>query len=210
MWGVLAAIALIPSPPVLVPQLARAAAGEVAGFRDAALTAAAGLPDRWVVIGAGARGDVIGPHSRGTFAGYGVDVPVTLSPQAPDTVSALPLCALIAGWLRGQASPAASAEVRVYATDLDAAAAMAAGRALRAEIDGTDAPIGVLVVADGANTITPPAPLPGLTLLLIPLAGQTITGAQVDGEVAPLQTLAGHAAVVLPPKGGRVVPTTRP
>ena len=56
MWGVLAAIALIPSPPVLVPQLARAAAGEVAGFRDAALTAAAGLPDRWVVIGAGARG----------------------------------------------------------------------------------------------------------------------------------------------------------
>lgn len=64
--------------------------------------------------------------------------------------------------------------------------------------------------ADDAVTITPPAPLPGLTLLLIPLAGQTITGAQVDGEVAPLQTLAGHAAVVLPPKGGRVVPTTRP
>ena len=158
MWGVLAAIALIPSPPVLVPHLAGAAAGEVAGFRDAALTAAAGLPDRWVVIGAGARGDVIGPHSRGTFAGYGVDVPVTLSPQAPDTVSALPLCALIAAWLRGQASPAASAEVRVFATDLDAAAAMAAGRALRAEIDGTDTPIGVLVVADGANTITPPAP----------------------------------------------------
>ena len=35
---------------------------------------------------------------------------------------------------------------------------MAAGRALRAEIDGTDTPIGVLVVADGANTITPPRP----------------------------------------------------
>ena len=150
MWGVLAAIALIPSPPVLVPHLAGAAAGEVAAFRDAALTAAAGLPDRWVVIGAGARGDVIGPHSRGTFAGYGVDVPVTLSPHAPDTVSALPLCALIAGWLRGQASPAASVEVRVYATDLDGAAAMAAGRALRAEIDETETPIGVLVVADGA------------------------------------------------------------
>ena len=157
MWGVLAAIALIPSPPVLVPHLAGAAAGEVAGFRDAALTAAAGLPDRWVVIGAGARGDVIGPHSRGTFAGYGVDVPVTLSPQAPDTVSALPLCALIAGWLRGQASPRpaprSASRDRPRRRRRDGRGPRAAGRDRR---DRT--PIGVLVVADGANTITRPRP----------------------------------------------------
>ncbi len=158
MWGVLAAIALTPSPPVLLPQLAGAAAAEVAAFRDGAIAVAAGLPDRWVVIGVGADNGVVGPHVRGTFAGYGVDVPVTLSPEAPDTVGALPLCALIAGWLRAQANPAAHAEVRVYGHDLGADAAVAEGRALRAEIDAIDAAVGVLVVADGANTLTPPAP----------------------------------------------------
>lgn len=158
MWGVLAAIALTPSPPVLVPQLAGTAAAEVAAFRDGAIAVAAGLPDRWVVIGVGPRTDVIGPRARGTFAGYGVDVPVTLSPEAPDTVSALPLCALIAGWLRAQANPVADAEVRVYDRDLGADAAVAEGRALRVEIDATDAAVGALVVADGANTLTPPAP----------------------------------------------------
>lgn len=158
MWGVLAAIALTPSAPVVVPQLAGAAADEVADLRDAAIAAAAALPDRWVVIGVGAADQFIGPRVRGTFAGYGVDLPVTLSPEATATVSALPLCALFAGWLRAQANPAASAEVRVYAGDHGVDAAVVRGRALRAEIDEADGPIGVLVVADGANTLTPPAP----------------------------------------------------
>ncbi|WP_059020399.1 hypothetical protein [Mycobacterium sp. M26] len=154
----LTAIALTPSAPVLVPELAGTAAAEVAEFRDAALAAAADLPAQWVVLGVGPATEVIGPQTAGTFAGYGVDVPVALSPQAPAAVSALPLCALFAGWLRGQANPAARAEVRVYAADLDAQAALAAGRALRAELNARDAAVGVLVVADGANTLTPPAP----------------------------------------------------
>ena len=158
MCGVLSAIALTPSAPVLVPQLAGAAADEVAEFRAAALAAAAELPDRWIVIGVGPHDQVIAPDTRGTFAGYGVDVAVTLSPDAPATVSALPLCALFAGWVRGQANPAARAQVRVYRADLDADAALGLGRALRTEIDAADEPIGVLVVADGANTLTPPAP----------------------------------------------------
>ncbi|MGZ8801978.1 MAG: hypothetical protein ACXWZL_04985, partial [Mycobacterium sp.] len=36
--------------------------------------------------------------------------------------------------------------------------ALAFGRELRAEIEHTDDPVGVIVVADGANTLTPPAP----------------------------------------------------
>lgn len=158
MWGVLAAIALIPSAPVLVPQLAGTAADEVTGFRDAAISVAGALPDRWVVIGVGAAEEVLGPGTRGTFAGYGVDVPVTLSPEASEPVSSVPLCALMAGWLRGRANPAATAEIRVYAGDLGVDAAVARGRGLRAEIDEADTPIGVLVVADGANTVTPSAP----------------------------------------------------
>jgi aromatic ring-opening dioxygenase LigB subunit len=48
--------------------------------------------------------------------------------------------------------------VRVYAAHHDTDAAIASGRRLRAEIDEAVDPIGVLVVADGAHTLTPPAP----------------------------------------------------
>ena len=102
--------------------------------------------------------DVVGPTAVGTFAGYGVDVRVALSPDTADAPAELPLCALIAGWVRGQANPEARAEVRVYAADHDVDAALARGRRLRAEIDEAADPVGVLVVADGAHTLTPPAP----------------------------------------------------
>ncbi|WP_445169811.1 hypothetical protein ACTXG7_11130 [Mycolicibacterium sp. Dal123E01] len=154
----LSAIALTPSAPVLVPELAGSATAEVAEFRTAALAATAELPDRWIAIGVGPHDQTIGPDAGGTFAGYGVDVPVSLSPDAPTAVSPLPLCALFTGWLRGHSNPAARAEVRVFRADHSVEAAVAAGRLLRAEIDGADEPIGVLVVADGANTLTPPAP----------------------------------------------------
>jgi hypothetical protein len=160
---VLTAIALTPSAPVLVPELAGAAATEVAGFRAAALAAAATLPDRWIAVGVGPADAVIEPDVRGTFAGYGADVGVALSPaagpdpHAPDP-QALPLCALFAGWLRGQVNPQARVQVRVYAADHSPDTAIACGRALRAEIDTAAEPIGVLVIADGANTLTQSAP----------------------------------------------------
>ncbi|AKK30447.1 hypothetical protein [Mycobacterium sp. EPa45] len=154
----LSAVVLTPSAPVLVPELAGAAAAEVADIRAAAVAAAAELPDRWIAIGVGPGDQLIEPDARGTFAGYGVDVPVALSPDPGGQASALPLCALYTGWLRGRANPCARAQVRVYDAEHDAATAIGYGRALRAEIDATDAPVGVLVVADGANTLTPPAP----------------------------------------------------
>jgi hypothetical protein len=157
---VLGAIAIVPSAPVLVPELAGAAAAEVADLSAAVIEAAALLPSCWIVIGTGRADDMVGPdgpNSMGSFAGFGVDVPVGLSPRA-DQPGELPLCALIAAWVRGQARPEASAQVRVYRDDRDADAALALGRQLRAEIDRSTDPIGVLVVADGANTLTPAAP----------------------------------------------------
>lgn len=127
-------------------------------MRAAALAAAAALPARWIAVGAAADDRVIEPATRGTFAGYGVDLAVTLAPDAPGTVSALPLCALFAGWLRGQINPGGQVQVRAYASGLDVKAAVARGQELRAEIDRVAEPIGVLVVADGATTLTPPAP----------------------------------------------------
>jgi hypothetical protein len=155
---VLSAVAIIPSAPVMVPELAAAAAEELAELREAVFTAVGSLPSRWIAVGVGAADAVLGPDVAGTFAGYGVDRRVTLSPGAVDTPRELPLCALIAGWVRGQVKPETRAEVRVYAADHDVNAALARGRRLRAEIDEAVDPVGVLVVADGAPTLTPPAP----------------------------------------------------
>lgn len=152
----LAAIALTPSAPVLVPELAHGAP-EAALVRAAARKATAALGARWIAIGVGPVEQVCA-HARGTFAGYGVDVRVALDPEAPSAVTAMPLCALIAGWLRGAVNPAAAVTVRVFAPGLDGPAALHCGRLLRAEIDRDPEPVGVLVVADGANTLTPSAP----------------------------------------------------
>ena len=142
----------------MVPELAGAAAAELAGLREAVFAAAASLPARWIAVGAGPTDAVVGPQSVGTFAGYGVDLAISLSPGTAEAPRDLPLCALIAGWVRGQVKPDAVVEVRAYADDLDADAAVLRGRALRAEIDQAADQIGVLVVADGANTLTAPAP----------------------------------------------------
>lgn len=154
----LSAIAIVPSAPVMIPELAGGAADEVADLRQAVITAAASLPARWVALGVGPADAVVGPECAGTFAGYGVDVRITLSPRAPGAADELPLCALITGWIRGNAQPAARAEVRVYHADHDVDAALAAGRRLRAEIDEAADPVGVLVVADGVHTLTAAAP----------------------------------------------------
>jgi hypothetical protein len=155
---VLSAIAIIPSAPVMVPEVAANAADELAEVRQAVFTAAGSLPRRWIGVGVGAADAVLGPDEVGTYAGYGVDVRVTLSPAAADAPTELPLCALITGWVRDQANPQARADVRVYSADHDVDAALARGRRLRAEIDEAADPVGVLVVADGAHTLTPPAP----------------------------------------------------
>ena len=158
----LSAIAIVPCAPVLVPQLAGAAAAEVADLTAAVLAAAALLPSRWVAVGPGRADEVLGPNgpnSMGTFAGFGVDVPVRLSPHGGGVGPVeFPVCALLAAWVRGQVRPEAGVQARVYRGDHDADTALARGRQLRAEIDRETDPVGVLVVADGANTLTPAAP----------------------------------------------------
>jgi hypothetical protein len=155
---VLNAIAIVPATPVLVPQLVGAAADEVADLREAVVAAAGSLPPRWLAIGVGPDDAVYGSDCVGTFAGYGVDVPVALGPGPVGGPVELPLCALVAGWIRGQATPDAGIEVHAYAAAHPVGGALARGRALRAQLEESPEPIGVLVVADGVNTLTPAAP----------------------------------------------------
>lgn len=208
----LSAVAIVPSAPVMVPELAAGAAPELADLLAAVFAAADSLPARWLAIGVGSTDAFFAPDRVGTFAGYGVDVWVSLSrmPAAgsasltgstreiialvaeglsnreiadrlsmsvrsveghlyrvaqrtdlrpdPAEPAELPLCALIAGWVRGRVNGDARVSVQVCAGSQDADAAVARGRQLRAGIDESRDPVGVLVVADGANTLTPPAP----------------------------------------------------
>ncbi|MCB0949080.1 MAG: hypothetical protein KDB44_07340, partial [Mycobacterium sp.] len=154
----LSAIAIVPSAPVMVPELAAMAVTETEQLRAAAISAVTALPPRWIGIGVAATDRVAGPDAIGTFAGYGADVRVGLSDGAVAAALPpvqLPLCVLIAAWLRGLAPAGASAQVRAYCDDHELGAALGFGRQLRTELEHTEDPVGVLVVADGANTLSP-------------------------------------------------------
>ncbi len=116
----------------------------------------------WTAIGvaeAGGAAVELPAESLGTFRGFGVDVRVGLSEGAAgDPDPEMPLAALVAGWLRGRSAPAASARVRVLAADTPARDCVRLGAQLRAEFDASPVPQGLLVVADGANTLTDKAP----------------------------------------------------
>lgn len=170
-YGVFCVAALVPSPPMLVPALCGHAAApdtasgeEPAVLRAAVLAAAAELADvadHWTVIGAAGAAADYGPETAGTFRGFGAELRVTLSDSVPATAAAdarLPLPVLIAGWLREQVAPAARIRARVLAHDTTPAQAAAAGAALRADLDTTGEPRAVLVVADGAATLTVASP----------------------------------------------------
>ena len=201
----LSGIAIVPSAPLLVPELAGAVAAEVTDLVAAVLAAAALLPARWTVVGTGERDAVLGPETTGTFAGFGADLPVRLSPRAePGGPADLPVCALLGAWVRGQVRPDAAAQAHIYSAIHDAETALAHGRRLRAKIDRSPEPIGVLVVADGANTLTPAAPggyHPGNADAQLALGEALATGdvaaltrlpRQILGRVA-FQVLAGLA-----------------
>lgn len=188
---------LIPSPPVLVPELCGGRpevddthlAAQVPPLREAVLTAVrelAGLATRWTVLGVSAADDGTGPEAAldtgeaagrratrdqvrvfeagtvGTFRGYGADVRVALSeaalsgdaPADPE----LPLPVLIGGWARGRAGDAVTATARLVDHDAPAERCAEFGATLRRELDAEAAPHGVLVIADGAATLSTGAP----------------------------------------------------
>ncbi|MFJ4650017.1 hypothetical protein ACIP5Y_01950 [Nocardia sp. NPDC088792] len=187
---------LVPSPPVLVPELGGAAGTaadtEVAALRTAVLRAGrelAGQATRWIVVGADEVTRVIGSDAVGTFRGYGADLRVGLTGGShfddENADPALPLPALIAGWLREQVAPAETragdalraagpshsatesrqdaatpvvAEARLVAADLSSEECVAFGRALRAELEAAPESYGVLAVGDGAATLSTKSP----------------------------------------------------
>jgi hypothetical protein len=167
--------ALVPSPPILVPELCGSIArvtgsdpvAAPAVLRAAALEAVGALAvaHRWIVVGTGAADQHLPADALGTFRGFGADVRVALSDQALSTTLGadlpdpeLPLPALIAGWLRGQVAPTAIASTRIVGADTPTADCAEVGVDLRNELDSESEPLGVLVIADGAATLSTAAP----------------------------------------------------
>jgi hypothetical protein len=149
------AVAVLPQPPLLVPELAGSAATETADLRAACVEAArrlAAVTTTWIAVGADAGGRrTAGPDVRGTFAGFGVDVVVGLDPGATAPVDPeLPLPLLVAGWAAGPVGARVRGEL--VAPDLPPEECAALGRALAGE------GAGLLVVGDGAATHTEKAP----------------------------------------------------
>jgi hypothetical protein len=153
--AVISRVAVVPQPPLLVPELTGGAAGETAPLRDACLAAVRALAaaaENWTAVGAGEAAE-FAPGARGSFAGYGVDVPVGLSETSREDPRELPLPVLVAGWLRERAG-AASVDVRLLDPDLPAADCADLGRRL----DEVGDEVGLLVLGDGSNRHGPQSP----------------------------------------------------
>ena len=87
--------------PVLIPDVAQGAAGELDGLRAACRSAIrrADAPGRqWVVLGPGPVSRSFGSSSRGTFAGFGVPLEVGLGSDELGPVE-LPLSLTVGAWL---------------------------------------------------------------------------------------------------------------
>jgi hypothetical protein len=145
-------VAVLPEPPLLVPELATGASAGVRQLRDAVAEAAArltGAARRWIAVGTDPGGRrTVGSRTRGSFRGFGVDVEVGLGPAAcgpADPCLALPL--LIAGWVAaGAAVPVRGELLAPHAPGADCAAL---GAAIAAECADDPEPVGLLALGDG-------------------------------------------------------------
>ncbi|WP_016701354.1 hypothetical protein [Actinoalloteichus spitiensis] len=158
------AAAVLPTPPLLVPELVGGAVRRTAELRATCVSIAAGLagitPIWWAVAGDPAGPRTVPAAARGTFASYGVDVPVSLGrgPAATPADPMLPLPALVAGWLRA-AGGAEAVETLLLPPDLGQEGSRAFGADLwhgrpttpaPSALAAADRPVGLVVLGDGS------------------------------------------------------------
>lgn len=219
---VIVVAAVVPNPPLLVPELVGGAVAETAPLRAACEAAARQLAAagarRWVAVAAHADGPRrVPPTATGTFAGFGVDVPVALGPSGDERCPMDQLPMLVAGWLRGQASalppdvtaqppdvtaqppdvtarpPEVAVTGELLAPSTSAAACAGRGAALVGELDGE--PVGLLVLGDGARSH--PAPGAGLVDVRAGPFDETVRDALATADTGALLDLDEQLAAEL-------------
>ncbi|MCB5183004.1 hypothetical protein [Streptomyces antimicrobicus] len=160
----LVAAAVCPAPPLLVPQVAAGAAEELAAARtacsDALAVLAASRPDLLVVIGSSPEGGAYDQGTRGSFAGFGVDLTVRLGPEPEErsghaTGTELPPSLAVGAWLLEQARWAAAPIAGVaVAEGLEPDACALLG----ADLAASGARVAMLVLGEGSACRTLKAP----------------------------------------------------
>ncbi len=215
------AAAVVPHPPLLVPELGRGDSPELDALRSACLCAVGALAraDTLLLVGDGPRFALAAPGATGSFAPYGVDVRVDLpaaavpaahagrgwldldrlagalpsAADAPGLLDELPLSLAVAAWLLAASghAPHRLAALTVPSS-LGGAQAAAIGRAL-AGATAVDA--GLLVMADlsARRTARAPATLHPAAAAFDQQVGQAIR----DGAPARLLDLDAALAAVL-------------
>ncbi|WP_307826083.1 hypothetical protein [Micromonospora humida] len=179
----LLAAAVCPHPPLIVPELAGAAAPELAELRDACAAAVAALyaagADTVVLVGAGERTTELALPRRGSFAPWGLPLTVGLatagvepvppsagvepvppsaddepvSPSADD--EGLPLSLLVGAWLVDRTAPPTPTAWRLVSVASDEPADRCATLGAGLRVDG---PWALLVLGDGSACHGPKAP----------------------------------------------------
>lgn len=156
-------VAVLPQPPLLVPELMGASTSGSEPMRAACLAATARLnavSREWVVVTTGDGAGSYPTSSRGSFGAFGVDRTVSLggsdgsdsAATRPPVTRDLPLPVLLAGWLREQ-SGASTARVEIVAeNERDHCGSVAA------RLAGTASEPALLVLGDGSNRRGPRAP----------------------------------------------------
>jgi aromatic ring-opening dioxygenase LigB subunit len=154
-----AAVAVCPHPPLLVPEIASGAAPELDTLRTACDEAVRRLidadPSVVLVIGAGGTTRRYGPSSYGDFAGYGVPrVRVGFGRHNCAGASELPLGLLVGAWLLGRAGYRGLRFGHAVAEHALTDECLAVGR----DLVVSDSPVGLLVMGDGSARRTEKAP----------------------------------------------------
>lgn len=153
----IAAAAFCPHPPLLVPDVAGGAAGELDPLRAACFTALSQVDehaDRLVLLGSGPSSAFHSPVARGSLAGFGVPIEVHLgSPGCGGSVE-LPLSLTIGAWLVGQAVGDRSGAVGFTVGPDFATSRAALGLLALAETER----IGLVVMGDGSARRSTSAP----------------------------------------------------
>ncbi|MGC4852555.1 class III extradiol dioxygenase subunit B-like domain-containing protein [Micromonospora sp. DT4] len=168
----LVAAAVCPHPPLLVPEVAGAAARELDDLRAACDLAVRRLlataPDAVVLLGVGPVTGPIQPPATGSLQPWGVDLEVPLVSGQPDRGAVLPLSLTIGAWLlsrhaplptttNDQATPGQAAvpptptpATQVTAMQVTADAGPAEVAALAAEVAAAGDRVALLVLGDGS------------------------------------------------------------
>jgi len=201
---VLAALAFCPAPPLLVPELAAGAAGELDRLRAACRKAVRRLlgtgPDRVVVLGPGPATAAYRPGSTGTLAGYGV--PVVAALGEPTGPPVLPPALTLGAWLLDGAGPTEALAVGPDADPADVAAGLAGADRLALLVMGDGsarrserAPGHVDPRAAGFDAAVAAALAAGDAAALRAL--DPVLGAELLAAGVPAWRVAGHAAAGL-------------